>query len=159
MQTEVEEQEQFVKNQMEEIDLAVTETIRSKKLYGVALAANSEQEEEKLIAEIKKDELMRSIQLLRDVEIIAVKREMDSQNNQLASIKIELEVIKKKYDRGEKASRALFNLTNLNHANTKNLHIELMNYRVESSQQKEDIKHLMLAKDDIDGEINIVNEK
>ena len=159
MQTEVEEQEQSVNNQMKEIDLAVEETTKSKKLYEVALAANLELEEEKSVADNMKEELMRSIQLLRDVEIIAVKREMDTQNNQLASIKIELEVLKKKYDKGEKASRALFNLTNLNHATTKNLNIELMNYRVESSQQKDDIKQLLIAKDDVDAAVNIFNEK
>ena len=159
MQTEVEEQEQSVNNQMKEIDLAVTETTKSKKLYEVALAANMELIEEESIAEIKKDEVTRSIQLLRDVEIIAVKREMDTQNNQLAAIRVELEVVKKKFGKGEKASRALFNLTNLNHANTKNLHIELMNYQVESSQQKDDIKQLLIAKDDIDTEVLLINQK
>ena len=159
MQTEVEEQEQSVNNQMKEIDLAVTETTKSKKLYEVALAANMELEEEESIAEIEKDQVTRSIHLLRDVEIIAVKREMDTQNNELAAIRVELEVVKKRFSKGEKASRALFNLTNLNHANTKNLHIELMNYRVESSQQKDDIKQLLIAKDDIDMEVLIINQK
>ena len=159
MQTDVEEQEQSVNYQMKEIDLAVEETIKLKKLYEVALAANLELEEEKSVADNKKEELMRSIQLLRDVEIIAAKREMDTQNNQLASIKIELEVLKKKYGKGDKASRALFNLTSLNHATKKNLNIELTNYRVESSQQKENIKQLLIARDDINAAVNTVNEK
>ena len=159
IQAEVDEQQKYVSGRKKEIDQVVKETTQLKKLHDVAITANSELEDDRSGAENKKEEYMRKIRLIRDVETVAVRREIDVQEKQLSSAKIELEVVKKKYGKGEKANRALYNLINYNIATRRNLYLELKTYEDESQKQKEEIRVILLDKDHCDHEVEVANQK
>lgn len=116
-------------------------------------------DDERGISENKKEEYIRKIRLISDVEIIAVRRDIEIQDKQIASLKIEFEVVRKKYAKGEKANRALYNLINFNIASRRNLSLELKSYEDESQQQKEDIRLILQEKDHFDHDVEIANQK
>lgn len=159
IEIEVEEQQTYVGGRRKEIEQSMRETAQLKKLHEVAVATNVELDEERLTAENKREEYQRKIRLIRDVEIIALRREIESEDKQIASLKLELEVVRKKYGQGEKANRALFNLINLNIASRRNLCVELKAYEDESQQQKEEIRLILQEKDHFDHDVEVANQK
>lgn len=159
IQLEVDEQQRYVNGRKKEIDVVVKEMTQLKKLNEVAVITNSELEEARTVSENKKEEYMRKIRLIRDVEVVSVRREIDAQDKQIVSIKIELDVVKKKYGKGEKANRALYNLINFNIAARRNLYVELKTYEDESQRQKEDIRLILQEKDHFDHDVEIANQK
>jgi hypothetical protein len=159
IQLEVDEQQKYVNGRKKEIEVVLKETTQLKKLHEVAVTANSEIEVDKSGAENKKDDYMRKIRLLRDVEVVAMRREIDALDKQLNSVKLELDIVKKKYEKGEKANRALYNLINFNITTRRNLYIEQKSYEVESLNQKEQIRLILLEKDRFDNDVEMANQK
>ena len=147
VESEVEEQRSYVNGRKKEIEQAYKETIQIKKLHDVALKANFELDEDRSAAENLKEEYMRKIRLMRDVEVLSIKREIEIEDKQIMNCKTELEVVRKKYTKGEKANRALYNLVNFNMVSKRNLFVELKTYEVESQQQKEEIRLILQEKD------------
>jgi head-tail adaptor len=159
IQLEVDEQQKYINGRKKEIEVVLKETTQLKKLHEVAVTANSEIEEDKSGAENKKDDYMRKIRFLRDVEVVAMRREIDALDKQLNSVKLELDIVKKKYEKGEKANRALYNLINFNITTRRNLYIEQKSYEDESLNQKEQIRLILLEKDRIDSDVEMANQK
>jgi hypothetical protein len=159
IEADVEEQEAYVSGRKREIEETVRETIHLKKLHEVAAANNAELDEQRAVAENKKDDLMRKIRVLRDVESVVRRREIEAEDKQIASLKIEAEVVKKKYSKGDKANRALYNLINFNIATRRNLCVELKTYEDESQQQKEEIRLILQEKDRYEHDVEVANQK
>lgn len=159
IQLEVDEQQKHVNGRKKEIDVVMKETAQLKKLHEVAVTANSEVDVEKSGAENKKDDYMRKIRLLRDVEVVALRREIDALDKQLGTVKLELDIVKKKYEKGEKANRALYNLINFNISTRRNLFIEQKSYEDESLQQKEQIRLILQEKERFDRDVEIASQK
>ena len=159
IESEVDEQRLYVNGRKKEIEQAYKETIQLKKIHDVALKTNSDADDDRSAAENLKEEYMRKIRVIRDVEVLALKREIAIEDKQIMNCKLELEVVRKKYTKGEKANRALHNLVNFNIASKRNLFLELKTYEDESQQQKEEIRLILQEKDHFDHEVEIANQK
>ena len=159
IELEVEDQQNYVGGRRREIEQSMKETAQLKKLHEVAVLTNTELDEERGTCENKREEYMRKIRLIRDVETLAVRRDIESEDKQIQTLKMELEVVKKKYGKGEKANRALFNLINLNISSRRNLCVELKTYEDESQLQKEEIRLILQEKDAFDHDVEVANQK
>jgi hypothetical protein len=158
-ESEVQEQRENNSNRKKDDDRIIKETNQLKKMHELALITLSELEQEKSAVQNQKEETQRKIHVIQDVEIMALKREMETQDKQISSLKSESDVVKKRYGKGEKANKALYNLINLNIVTRKNLYAEVTSYDVENRRQKEDIRVILQEKDHYDHDVEIANQR
>lgn len=113
-----------------EIELKVDETNRSakelRKVNQLRQLANEnclKIDEEKQQWERKTEEYNLKISTIRDVEIVGLKKDIESCDKQLSQLKQELEILRKKQTSTEKSSRTIMDLIQLNKNGKINLSI------------------------------------
>ena len=156
---ELEENRKYVTERRKENDWLLKETDKVAKLREVADKTSEEIEAEKQGYETKRDELNRKVAVIRDVEIAVIRREIESQDKQLAALKSELDVVKKRYGKGEKATKALHSLIQLNVVGKKNLLVELKSLEDDCDRQKMDVRLILQEKDKLDMDVEVSNQR
>jgi hypothetical protein len=159
IESEVEEQTNLNTDIQKVVDESLKETNRTKVLHKLAQVTFQELDQEKITLESKKAEYVQRIKVIRDVELLVLRREIESADKTLISLKVELDVVKKRYGKGEKANKALYNLIHFNNVSTRNLSQELRQYEDESQQQKEEIRIILQEKDQFEHNVEIENQK
>jgi hypothetical protein len=159
IESEVEEQASLNTDIQKVVDESLKETNRTKVLHKLAQVTFQELDQEKITLESKKAEYVQRIKVIRDVELLVLRREIESADKTLISLKVELDVVKKRYGKGEKANKALYNLIHFNNVSTRNLSQELRQYEDESQQQKEEIRIILQEKDQFEHNVEIENQK
>ena len=107
----------------------------------------------------KIDELNRRIEQLRDVEVISARREVESVDKQLATLRQELVLVMKKNLGSEKTSQAMADLIQLNKNGKINLNLEIKLLKEEAEYQKNKIRELLIEKDKFEKDAESANQQ
>ena len=128
-------------------------------LCDLASAKCDEVDEDKKASEAKRDALMEKIELIRTVDLMAVRRALESQDKQHASLKSELEIVRKKNTNSEKASHQMADLIMMNHNGVRNLAQERKLLEEDVEFSKRDIRLLLAEKDKYEHETEIISQQ
>jgi chromosome segregation ATPase len=141
-----------------ETSSATKELTKQLQLCQVAKENCNKVEAEKQNLEKKVDELNSSISNIRDVECVATRRELESMDKNIAQLKGECEVLRKKQATSEKSARTLMDLIQLNKNGKLNLSIELKALQDESHYQKNQITSILAEKEKLEHDGEVANQ-
>lgn len=156
---EVQEREKVLTEYAKEGEIHAKETAKINQLREVVASKCEQVETEKHNAEMKRDALNRQIQQLTNVDIISVRKTIESQEKQLASLKQELDLVRKRQTGSEKASRTMQDLLQANFNGKKNLMMEQKLLEEEVKHQKDHIRMLISEKERFEHDIEISNQQ
>ena len=159
LEAELAENRTYVTQRQKENEWLSKESEKIQQLQAIAEKSAEEIDSERQKYEGMRDDLMRKISLKRDVEIAALRKEIEGQDKQIAGLKSELDVVKKRYGKGEKATKALQSLIQLHAVGKKNLHVEVKILEDDSDKQKEEIRTILQEKDRLDRDVEVSNQR
>ena len=148
----------YIDDKQYEADKDHKEIVKLQKLAELANEKIKQVDIEKASIEAKKDELDRSLSQLQRSDIIAVNRSIEGQVKSLASLKGELEVVRKKVTNSEKASKSMVDLILMNNNGTRNLGVELTLLEAEIGVQKKQITLMLTEKEKFEHDVENINQ-
>ena len=110
-------------------------------------------------AEQKRDKLTEHIQQIEQVEIKAVRKDIEGTQKNIGQLKRELEVLNKKYNSSEKQTKQFADLIQMNQQGKKNLLLEKKMLEEEVKMEQDQIQVLIHEKEKYEHEGEIANQR
>ena len=158
-EAEVAEREQYIEQREYENVQRTKEIRKVKKLTDMAEEKIREVDAEKIKVDERKVELEKSIETMARVETVAVTRAIEAQVKQLAQIKGEMEVLRKKVSNSEKASKSMYDLIQMNINGKRNLLVEESVLINEVAFQKKKILETIAEKEKFEHDVESVSQQ
>ena len=158
-EVEIEERKAYIEKREYENIQKTKEIKKVKKLTAMAEEKIREVDAEKVKVDERKAELERQIENVSRVEIVAVTRTIEAQVKQLAQIKNEMEVLRKKVSNSEKASKAMIDLIQMNINGKRNLMVEEKIILDEVAHQKKKILETIAEKEKFEHDVESVSQQ
>jgi chromosome segregation ATPase len=105
------------------------------------------------------EELQRKIATLREVDMVAVGRDMDGQDKQFSALRQELDILRKKTTGSERTARAMADLIQLNKNGKLNLTLEIKILEEEVTHSKNQIRLLLAEKEKFEHDAEVANQQ
>eukprot|EP01039_Chlorochromonas_danica_P001650 gene1650-1802_t len=135
------------------------EILLKKQLCQTALKKCDEVDQVKHKTEEKMDQLNKEIGQIRDSEISSSMREREGLEKQLAVIRQELDILRKKHFGSERTTKAVNDLIVLNKNGKLNLGIEIRVLEEEVDQHKANIRQLLTEKEKFEHDAEVSNQQ
>lgn len=159
IEDELEEKKKEIQLKHIEVKRVKKEMTKLGQLKDIAKQKCAVIDEERQVIDQNIDELNRKIQQLRDVEIIAAKREVESVEKQISELRQQLDVVRKKHLGSDKSSKAIADLIQLNKNGKINLNVEIKVLKEEVQYQKNKIRELLIEKDKFEKDAESANQQ
>ncbi len=114
---------------------------------------------DRVVQEEKRDNLLKEQNHISRVEIVAIRKLIETQDKQKAILKQELELVKKKQGSSERTEKTLSDLLQANINGKKNLTLERKLLEEDVEHQKDQIRMLLSEKERFEHEIEISNQQ
>jgi chromosome segregation ATPase len=128
-------------------------------LRQVAIQKSIEVDAKKHSTEGALEELQRKIANIREVDILAVSKDMDAQDKQFTSLRLELDILRKKTAGTERTARAMADLIQLNKNGKLNLALEIKILEEEVTHSKNQIRLLLAEKEKFEHDAEVANQQ
>lgn len=128
-------------------------------LRQVAIQKGIEVDAKKHASETAAEDLQRKIATLREVDMVAVSKDMDSQDKQFSSLRQELDILRKKTVGSERTARAMADLIQLNKNGKLNLNLEIKILEEEVTHSKNQIRLLLAEKEKFEHDAEVANQQ
>lgn len=156
---EIDERREQIAEREKDIVRDGKEIKKTTALCDLASAKCDEVDEEKRVAEAKRDALSEKILGIHTVDLVAIRRILESQDKQHASLKSELEIVRKKNTSSEKASRQMADLIMMNQNGVRNLLQERKLLEDDVEFSKKDTRLLLAEKERYEHETEMVSQQ
>jgi len=110
IQSEIEERKQYIEEKQVDVKLLTKEMKKIEKVKEVAAEKCIDADKERAVAETKRDEIGEKTEAIRRIDFINVRKEIESLEKQIAKVKTEMEIIRKKQVGSEKVTYSLAHL-------------------------------------------------
>jgi chromosome segregation ATPase len=105
------------------------------------------------------NDLQQRIATLREVEMLAVTKEMDHQDKQFSAVRAELGVLRKKAVGSERTTKAMADMIQLNKNGKLNLGLEIKILEEEVNHSKNTIRLLLVEKEKFEHDAEVANQQ
>jgi len=107
----------------------------------------------------KVDQLTEKVQAIRDHDLVAMRKDIESVDKQASNARQELEIVRKKHLNSEKTARAMADLIQLNKNGKINLTLEIKLLTDEVQSQKNQIRQLLVEKEKFEHDAEVANQQ
>lgn len=156
---EIEEKLTYIEEKQKELATATKENIKIIHLRDAAKTKIEEIDSEKTKLDVKRDEIQKKLSEARDVEEKHIRKRNESLTKQRASLKGELEVLRKKHVGTEKSAKSIIDLIHLNQNAKRNLNIEKKVLQDEVAVQFTQIQQLLQEKEKHEHDAEITTQE
>lgn len=133
--------------------------VKLQQLCEVARVKTIESDAERVGLEKKRNDLQDKLKGLRENDAVTVRKEIESVEKQLTSLRIESELIRKKQIGSERAARTMQDLIQINLNGKRNLSGEKKLLEEDIENQKDQIRLLLIEKERYEHEADITNQQ
>jgi len=142
-----------------EIKKAKKELERINQLRELTKKKCQEADEERQATMEKVDQLTEKVQAIRDHDLVAMRKDIESVDKQASNSRQELEIVRKKHLNSEKTARAMADLIQLNKNGKINLTLEIKLLTDEVQNQKNQIRQLLVEKEKFEHDAEVANQQ
>ena len=158
-EVDIADRKQYIEQREYENGQRSKEIRKVKKMTEMAEEKIREVDAEKIKVDDRKAELERAIETVSRVETVAVTRAIEAQVKQLAQVKGEMEVLRKKLSNSEKASKSMMDLIQMNINGKRNLIVEEKVLLDEVGFQKKKILETIAEKEKFEHDVEAVSQQ
>lgn len=159
IQSEIEERKQYIEEKQVDVKLLTKEMKKIEKVKEVAAEKCIDADKERAVAETKRDEIEEKTEAIRRIDFINVRKEIESLEKQIAKVKTEMEIIRKKQVGSEKVSKQMADLIQLNVNGKRNLNNEKRLIEEDIEEQKNQIRMVLLEKERYEHDVEVTNQQ
>lgn len=159
LKQEIEERLEYNERVNVECKKLTKELAQVNQLRQVAIQKCIEVDAKKHVTVGAMEELQQKICTLREVDMVAVTKDMDSQDKQFSALRQELDILRKKAAGSERTARAMADLIQLNKNGKINLTLEIKILDEEVTHSKNQIRLLLAEKEKFEHDAEVANQQ
>ena len=156
---EIDERSAYIERINQDIKKVTKELAQVNQLRQVAAQKCLEVDAKKHAAEGAIEELQEKIATMREVDMLAVSKDIDSQDKQFSALRQELDILRKKTAGSERTARAMADLIQLNKNGKINLQLEVKVLEEEVTHSKNQIRVLLTEKEKFEHDAEVANQQ
>ena len=159
IQSEIDERKQYIDEKQVDVKLLTKEMKKIDKVKEVAAEKCIDADKERVVAETKRDEIEEKTEAIRRIDFINVRKEIESLEKQIAKVKAEMDIVRKKQVGSEKVSKQMADLIQLNINGKRNLNNEKKLIEEDIEEQKNQIRIVLLEKERYEHDVEVTNQQ
>ena len=159
IEVDLEEKAKYITEKTEDSRIIRKDIKKTKKLSDFAHEQALQAEKDQLAAEQLRDELEKKQSMITEVDVIQIRKEVESLDKQLATTKAEIEIVRKKHTSSEKQAKAMADLVQLNQNGKRNLLNEMKLIDEEIELRKDNIRLVLIEKERYEHETEVTNQQ
>eukprot|EP01038_Epipyxis_sp_PR26KG_P011029 gene11029-14810_t len=159
LQIEIEEKSKYIETKEIELKKITAEVKKTRSLCQLATEKCQQIDELKHQAENKLENYQKQMATIRELDMVATRKDIESLDKQSSNAKAELDIVRKKTVTSERTSKAMLDLIQLNKNGKINLLLEKRILEEEVVQQKVQIRSLLLEKERYEHDAEVASQQ